>query len=915
MRRIIFAVLFFAVVLFAMFWFYRSFDKTDPRLADALRAVPPSAALIFETEDAADIWRDLSQTNLIWDELRATDYYFRLDQAAHAIDSAMRHQDALRSYMARKPIAISVHSSGARSYSYLLSLQLAGEASPAEVKEALTGLFKPRDDIKTKTYDGVELHTIIPGYFDQEVHFFVHEGLLVMSFSILVAEESIRVLRQESSVISNPSFVQVRKTKGSDARGQFYVNYKQLHPILAQYASKESRQHRFFTQTYADWSALDVSLKANAIVMNGFVQSRDSSDAWLGAFRNLKAPSMKVLDYMPSNTAYFAFFGYGDFLKFRAQQKRVAEIAKQSFAFETTKKEYDAKCNCKSESLALDWIGSQAAAFITEPAGEDYVQNQYAVFATRDASKAWKSLTELNTAFTAENQKGESEIYREFEIQKLNVGNIYGDLLGEAYAGITDPYAVKYGDVIIMANSLNGLRTLINAVIAERTLARDKGFAALGNQISGESNLLIYSALARSPYIYQNILDEPHAKNLAKQTDLLRTFQAFVYQVSHYKNDLYYNNVYLRHNPDYKQETNSLWEIALPNPVSKRPYLLTNHYTKALEVFMQDDSNHVYLIGNTGKVIWDVALDGPIVGGVQQVDVYRNSKLQILLSTPKSIYLLDRNGNNVESYPVRLPAKATNAVSVVDYDRSRDYRFFIALEGGGIRAYDIQGKQIKGWDFEGHPSNIVSEVSHLRVKSKDYIFALSDAGEILLLDRQGKPRHQVKQRAVGLADGGYHVESGTNTIEEGGLFYVDTLGAVVKIGFNGRVDRYDFNSERPVDYDFKDINGDGKRECIILSEKSLVAYELNGKKIFDVNVADQSFDQVQYFKFPDGKICFGLSSKETGQVMLYQSNGKPYKGFPLYGGIPIAIGDMNRDGYFNLITASGEGYVYAYAIE
>ncbi len=916
MRRIVFAVLFFGLVIGAMFWFYTSFDKSDPKRADALRAVPAGAALIFETDDAADIWRDLSQTNMIWEELRATDLYFRLDQAAHAIDSAMRNEDALRSYMANKPIAISVHSAGARSFSYLLSLQLSDDGTESEIKEAIAALFRPREAVTTKTYDGVELITLKPTYFDETIYYFIHEGLLVLSFSTLIAEESIRTLLQETSVLSTKAFAAVRKTRGSDARGQLYVNYQQLKSILVQYAAKAHRNHTFFQQNYAGWSALDVSLKANAIVMNGFVQSPDSTNAWLGAFQGLAAPKMDVLRYMPSNTAYFAFFGYGVFADFRKKQLRITEQIKGKFALEETRKGYDKRCTCDSEALGLSWIGNQSATFVTEPASEEYAQNQFAIFTATDPSKALSDLTDFGAGVqNAENLKSESETYRDIEIKRLPIGRFYSDMLGESFGGIENPYMVRYDNMIILGNSLNGIRTLINALIAERTLANDKAFAGLENQISGTSNFLIYSSLARSPFIYQHILDEKHATGIAGQSELLRSFQAFVYQVSYYKNDLYYNNVYFRHNPDYKQETNSLWEIPLGASVSRRPYLLTNHYTKALEIFMQDDSNHVYLLSNTGKVLWDMPVDGPIIGDVQQVDVYRNSKFQILFSTTKSIYLIDRNGNGVESYPVRLPAPASSEVSAVDYDKNRDYRFFIGVQGGGILAYDIKGKPVDGWQFKGFPSDITGKVEHIRVRSRDYLFALSKAGDVLLLDRQGKPRHEVRNRAVGLMPGGFQVNPGVNSIEEGGLYYMDSLGIAYRLGFDDRLVKYTMATDKPRAYDFKDLNGDGERELIVLTDNHLETYELSGKRIFKNDIDDEGLTNLQYFRFPDGKVCIGLSSETTSQIMLYNADGSTYKGFPLYGSLPFAIGDMNRDGYFNLITANREGFVYAYAIE
>ena len=105
------------------------------------------------------------------------------------------------------------------------------------------------------------------------------------------------------------------------------------------------------------------------------------------------------------------------------------------------------------------------------------------------------------------------------------------------------------------------------------------------------------------------------------------------------------------------------------------------------------------LINSTGRVLWKQPVDGPIMGEVYQVDFYKNGKLQYLFNTAGKIHLIDRNGNYVERYPISLRANATNPLALFDYDKSRDYRLFIATEDRRIYLYDIEGNMISGWKF------------------------------------------------------------------------------------------------------------------------------------------------------------------------------------------------------------------------
>ncbi len=67
----------------------------------------------------------------------------------------------------------------------------------------------------------------------------------------------------------------------------------------------------------------------------------------------------------------------------------------------------------------------------------------------------------------------------------------------------------------------------------------------------------------------------------------------------------------------------------------------------------------------------------------------------MLFSTRNYLYLVDRMGNFVERYPVKLRSPATCGVSVFDYDNTRDYRLFIACEDKKIYAYTKEGTLVE----------------------------------------------------------------------------------------------------------------------------------------------------------------------------------------------------------------------------
>src|SRR4030042_1970503 len=108
-------------------------------------------------------------------------------------------------------------------------------------------------------------------------------------------------------------------------------------------------------------------------------------------------------------------------------------------------------------------------------------------------------------------------------------------------------------------------------------------------------------------------------------------------------------------------------------------------------------NKNAYLLNAAGRVLWKVPLRERISSAIYMVDYFRNGKFQLLFSGKNFIHLLDRNGNYVERYPVRLRSPSTNPVALFDYDNNRNYRLLIAGEDRMVYAYYRSGSVVKGW--------------------------------------------------------------------------------------------------------------------------------------------------------------------------------------------------------------------------
>ena len=118
-----------------------------------------------------------------------------------------------------------------------------------------------------------------------------------------------------------------------------------------------------------------------------------------------------------------------------------------------------------------------------------------------------------------------------------------------------------------------------------------------------------------------------------------------------------------------------------------------------MDIVVQDQNNVLYLFSNTGTLFWKKQLSGPIVGKIEQVDLYKNKRLQMAFRTPNRFLILDRNGKVVEPFDKKIFSEAPHHLSVFDYDLNRNYRFLLS-HGKKIEMFDNKGLKVKGFKLK-----------------------------------------------------------------------------------------------------------------------------------------------------------------------------------------------------------------------
>ena len=943
-KKIIFGIVISVFVAGGIYWFTYTKELRTP-VSEAINAIPGNAAIIFESKQSKNTWKKLSQANEMWEELLGTETFSKLNHQTQSIDSLIKSNAAVSQLLDNRSLFISAHVSGATTFDFLYVYSLPNRKYQSLVDEFIKTVNN-NSDPSFREYAGEEIGTIHPSKKDSISYAFLN-GILMMSSKQNLVEDAIRQLQSGISLAKDKNFSKVINTTGKNVDGNLYLNYKNSPGILSHFIPPGFKKEINSFADFADCSGWDVTVKQNALMLNGFTEANDSATSFLNLFREQKPQEIELTKVVPAKTALLLWFGTENIKTFhRAYKKYLSDLTQgraQSYLqyIEAVNKKYDINI----ERSMLEWMDNEMALVITEPSSNDFTNNSFAVIHSDHIENALTTLKSLADSINKKERPlptfrqlaerrtsaqiksgglaGSSSSppiggrlggasYRNHTISFLNLPKLLPQLFGWPFNEIKNNYYTAIDDYIVFANNSDALQNFIDDFENNKILANEKNYKAFSENISTEANIYLYSSIARSTNIYSAFVTEDLAKDIENKLDLFHKFEAVGIQFSS-TNKLFYSSAYLKYNPKYKQESGTMWESELDTTVSSKPHIVINHTTKEKEIIVQDDANKIYLIGNNGKTIWTKQLQEKIISDIIQVDVLKNNKLQLLFNTNAAIYLCDRNGKDMKGFPIRLESPATNPMLVLDYEKNNDYRIFVACKDKKILCFKSTGEEVKAFNFSKTESNVYLPLQYVKIENKDILCVIDAKGKIYLLNRQGEQNIKLKEQ-MGTGIHRFFIEPGKD-LSKSTIIAADTLGNIIKLNFTGKkeiIKLDDFETSPFIDY--KDINNDSVKEYIFLTTKELKVFSQDKTLLFNYEFKENITQPPLFFLFPDGTGKIGVLSEMTNELYLFNPDGSLYNGFPLEGKTPFSIGVLNKENKYNIITGF-DNYIYLYQLD
>lgn len=886
-------LIFFTLLLIAFigYFSYKLLRDNEVAVNSLIDAIPVDASLIIEINRPELLFDIIYSPPIDAGSFLSIPFIKDPLEKLKTIDSVASQNKLVKSVIRRPHAAlISGHQVGKDELEMIFYLKLNSEVEFESIQKIIRQNIQGKGNISYHNYDDARIYdVIISNRRSGGFSFAFYRGMLVISKSSILIEEVIRQSKTGTSILSKAGLGTVMKTAGKSSPFNIYINFDYFPSLALNFIHSRFRKELEAISKFAHWIELDFNIDNNAIVLNGFSSAENTNGFLSDIFKDQEPFNLLLPGLLPSGTKSFFAIGISDYSKFRLN---FSEYQKNNLTNPDFEKNLQAFKQSFGTNLDTEFIKAfdNEVCFTFYPGSSENLQpNIFTVIKTKGNSEARQFLNQISTA--VEKRKTDSleinlTIYNtsSFNIPKLLFGNIFA-MNNNSYCTITENY-------LIFGDSLTHLNAFAREFSQLKNLSLELNYRGLSELLSEDTYCYFYLS-PQAEQLYRHYMKYTSDQMFSQYRYGLSQVQAIVYQFGR-NNDLFYNNAFIRFSSKPKGNVNKMWEVQLENSLSSKITPVKNHINNAGEIICQDKSNNLYLISQNGEILWKRKLDSRILGEIYQIDLFTNKKLQYIFNTATHIMAIDRNGKDVEGFPVKLASAALAGMALFDYDKNRNYRILIPLSDKKIHCFDKTGKKVDGW-LKPEIGSKPLKIAYFASNGKDFI-VVADENELQFFDRRGKVRITPSQK-IRIAPNseifGYFNKS-TYQFE-----CTDSSGTINFIALNGNVSKVQTGIYPSNHYYLSvDIDFNKTRDHLFFYGRKFEAFTSTGARISNYPLNGEVTRQPKLINLNDSAFLFTYTDTFSNKIFIENNLGNSLKDTPLTGNSEIS---------FQLVESSKQG--------
>ncbi|MFK7899131.1 MAG: hypothetical protein AB8B61_00090 [Cyclobacteriaceae bacterium] len=781
------------------------------------------------------------------------------------------HEYTLNKLIKNKRAAISLHFSNTSVVDFIFYLSLSGKEKTLTLA-ALEQLGKQKDkQLEKQQKPNFDLY-FFPSY---GIYFtFVNNHLIASKSSSLL--DDIQLYKETPTTLSN-FFLNKGQSKGiSTSKPWLYVNYKKLYEQLPTVFSKAPNNLKLL-RSLAHFSIFSLSAEDHAFTMNGFTYGFSDRTNFLSIFNDQEMGDIDLKNMISNNTTTLVNIRLDDGLKLKKSLHKywwdndIPILNRWENLGENLTFELETFYSIIDNEIALSTLNSN--------------NDQLLFISSRDGSLALRQLHQINGISSI----SVNEVYSDRKIYKSKIKDLPKLLFGDHFNGFNSSYYTNYKDIIIVSNSIQGLKVLINDLDQENVWGKSVKRIKELNSYMVEANFSYFMGCGNLKNDLSNKLNPSGMRELFSSSSITPIFKDFMIQWSSEENK-HFTNVTLTTSASTYQASQSRNQkeriVSTPSVTETRPSLSTsntsftltdkiasspvfihNHAENKQVMLVQDKKERLCMLTQSGKTLWSKGINNQILSTIHEVDMLNNKKIQYLFTTKNTIHCLDRLGREYDNFPLTL--KNVKTIFPVDYEGNKDYRFLASSIHGDLYLFNKTGGKISSWFPKKIGTELLTEPRHIRIGKSDYFLAIQKKGKINLFRRTGKQANgfpvDVEHRLMDV----YNYEIGA-TQSESFIRCMTHDGQYVKIDFTGKTTIQRFIPENITSEYVEMVATSDHKEYVYLffKQNQLVVKNRFLKKLIDIPLKENTWSEKKLINHKGKKAIILYSDRQEKGVVL-----------------------------------------------
>ncbi len=842
MKRVVSSSIISVVILllFAAAFFYFQIKKNVS--TSLFKAVPSDAAFLISVNPSSGDLKRLANTSFF----SPADSVMILKDWKRSLllfDSLCNNEPHVAKALGNSPLLISGHVTGPSDFGCLFYCSVS--ANPEEVLSVLKRLFSFKGEVRTRTYNGVNIWEA--GMESGEVlSWAVHKGLLIAGYTSFLVEDA---LRQQKNTAAGSPALSLESRWSEEEKGLMLALY---YPFFSKWLKTQMDMAApvdlLSFSHFGDWSVLQLDIHSNLIAYSGETLTGDSS-SFISIFNRQQPVERKLADWLPAKTAAALIWGISDPVRFFE-------------SLHETEGKGSTSSRSPHENSFSEWMGEELALIITQPALSLTDNNFLAMISVKDSLKCSRSLEKLS---------GDAiEYYNGYTLRYIEEKALLKGLFGSLFQRVNRFYYTAINHHIVIGNQASVLRAYINDVKTGNMLKEEERYRSLSTHIPSRGNIFFYASIPQSVKVFADVASPAWLRWLSANAGALNNWNGLVFSLSH-SNGLYQSSGCLGYFNTTARGPQLSWNAKLDTTLAAGPFFPAGIHGLILA---SDVNGQLYAFDISGDLKWKKKLDTPLMSDITAIDYYRNGGHQYLFNSHSFVYLLDSMGNNTGNYPYRLPAEASAGLTLVTADNPENDKFFIPCKNLRLYAYAITGKPLAGFSPVKLPELIIQPVFYNSDQQK--MVFLGASGLCFVTDWNGRRLFTVKEKVMLREYCGFIKVEDKDDL----LSYVSNEAKLMAINLNGEQRQIvSIQNDSVCSASAADLNGDAETDWIVAGNNGLSAKTKDGISLFKYN-SGEVFDKVSVIS-SGSKMA--VSALGEGRLYLFYRDGTIAEGFPFQG--------------------------------